>query len=167
MYFLARFLSHINRFLTEIEIHPGAKIGRRFFIDHGGGVVIGETTEIGDDVTLYQGVTLGGVSTERKKRHPTIGNKVVIGAGAIVLGPIKIGNGAKIGAGSVVLRDVPPNVTVVGVPARPAGKHIPKAPVDLDHRMIPDPVRDAFNVLFKKFTNSKKKYKYLKRKIRR
>ena len=114
-----RFISHIGRFLTAIEIHPGATIGRRFFIDHGAGCVIGETAEIGDDVTLYHGVTLGGTALEPGKRHPTIGNCVVIGSGAQVLGPVTIGDGARIGANAVVLKDVAQGVTVVGIPARP------------------------------------------------
>ena len=117
----ARFLSQVSRFLTGIEIHPAAKIGRRFFIDHGMGVVIGETAEIGDDVTLYQGVTLGGVSLDPGKRHPTLGNGVVVGAGAAVLGPFKVGDGARIGSNAVVVKEVPPGVTVVGIPARPVG----------------------------------------------
>jgi len=117
----ARLISQFSRFLTGIEIHPGAKIGRRLFIDHGMGVVIGETTEIGDDVTLYQGVTLGGVSLNPGKRHPTLEDGVVVGAGAAVLGPIRVGRGARIGSNAVVLRDVPPGVTMVGVPARPLG----------------------------------------------
>lgn len=148
-FFLARFISHISRFFTGIEIHPGAKIGRRFFIDHGMGVVIGETTEIGNDVLMYQGVVLGGVSLEKKKRHPTIGNNVVIGAGAIILGPIKIGNGAKIGAGSVVVKSVPPGSTVVGVPGRVAEKH-PRLTLDLEHGKLPDPVANAIKVLLKR-----------------
>jgi serine O-acetyltransferase len=115
---LARFLSAISRWLTGIEIHPGAKLGRRFFIDHGMGVVIGETTEIGDDCTLYQGVTLGGTSWNKGKRHPTLGNNVVIGAGAKVLGPFKVGDNARIGSNSVVIKEVPANATVVGVPGR-------------------------------------------------
>jgi serine O-acetyltransferase len=115
---LARFLSAITRWLTGIEIHPGAKIGRRFFIDHGMGVVIGETAEIGDDCTLYQGVTLGGTSWNKGKRHPTLGNNVVIGAGAKVLGPFKVGDNARIGSNSVVVKEVPANATVVGVPGR-------------------------------------------------
>ncbi len=114
-YFLARLLSHISRHITGVEIHPGAVIGRRFFIDHGMGVVIGETTEIGDDVLIYQGVVLGGTSLEKKKRHPTIGQGVVIGAGAIILGAINIGDHARIGAGSIVLKDVPRDTTVFGV----------------------------------------------------
>jgi len=115
---LARFISHIGRWLTGIEIHPGAEIGRRFFIDHGMGVVIGETAEIGDDCTLYQGVTLGGTSWNKGKRHPTLGNNVVIGAGAKVLGPFKVGDNARIGSNSVVIKEVPANATVVGVPGR-------------------------------------------------
>ena len=115
---LARFLSHIARFFTGIEIHPGATIGRRFFIDHGMGVVIGETAEIGDDVTLYHGVTLGGTSWKEGKRHPTLGNGVVVGAGAKILGPIHIGDGAKIGSNAVVVKDVPAGATAAGIPAR-------------------------------------------------
>ena len=115
---LARFLSHLARGLTGIEIHPGATIGRRFFIDHGMGVVIGETAEIGDDVTLYQGVTLGGTSWKEGKRHPTLGNGAVVGAGAKVLGPISIGENAKVGSNAVVVKDVPPGATAVGIPAR-------------------------------------------------
>lgn len=116
---LARVISHVGRFLTDIEIHPGATIGRRFFIDHGSGAVIGETAEIGDDVTLYHGVTLGGTSLETGKRHPTIGNSVVIGSGAQVLGPITVHEGARIGANAVVLKDVPAGATMVGIPAKP------------------------------------------------
>ncbi|MDQ6929884.1 MAG: serine O-acetyltransferase [Candidatus Eremiobacteraeota bacterium] len=115
---LPRFLAHINRFITGIEIHPAARIGQGFFIDHGMGVVIGATAEVGDNVTLYQGVTLGGTSLSHGKRHPTLGNNVVVGAGASVLGAITVGNNSRIGGGSVVVRDVPPNATVVGVPAR-------------------------------------------------
>lgn len=144
--FLGRLLSHINRFLTGIEIHPGAKIGRRFFIDHGMGVVIGETAEIGDDVLMYTGVVLGGTTLEKKKRHPTIGNNVVIGTGATVLGPITVGDGAKIGGGAVVVNPVPPGVTVVGVPARIAGPKEPKGPeADLEHGKLPDPVLKAIS----------------------
>ena len=115
---LARMLSHLTRWVTGIEIHPGARIGRRFFIDHGMGVVIGETAEIGDDCTLYHGVTLGGTSWQKGKRHPTLGNDVVVGAGAKVLGPLKIADGVRIGSNSVVLQDVPPGATVVGIPGR-------------------------------------------------
>ena len=115
---LARFLSHVSRWLTGIEIHPGAKIGRRFFIDHGMGVVIGETAEIGDDCTLYHGVTLGGTSWNKGKRHPSLANGVVIGAGAKILGPILVGEGAKIGSNAVVVKEVPPGATAIGIPAR-------------------------------------------------
>jgi serine O-acetyltransferase len=117
---LARFISAFSRWLTGIEIHPGANIGRRFFIDHGMGVVIGETAEIGDDCTLYHGVTLGGTSWQKGKRHPTLGNDVVVGAGAKVLGPIQLGDGSRIGSNAVVVKDVPANATVVGVPGRVA-----------------------------------------------
>jgi serine O-acetyltransferase len=114
----ARFVSHLGRWLTGIEIHPGATIGRRFFIDHGMGVVIGETSEIGNDCTLYHGVTLGGTTWNKGKRHPTLKNKVVVGAGAKILGPIIVGDGAKVGSNAVVVKDVPPNATAVGIPAR-------------------------------------------------
>ncbi|MBC8263575.1 MAG: serine O-acetyltransferase [Anaerolineales bacterium] len=146
LHFLGRFLSHINRLLTGIEIHPGAKIGRRFFIDHGMGVVIGETSEIGDDVLMYTGVVLGGTALEKKKRHPTIGNNVVIGTGATVLGPITVGDNAKIGGGAVVIKPVPPGATVVGVPARIAGPKKPTGPeTDLEHGRLPDPVLKAIS----------------------
>jgi serine O-acetyltransferase len=141
--FLPRLISQLSRFLTGIEIHPGAVIGEGFFIDHGMGVVIGETTQIGDNVTLYQGVTLGGTGKDKGKRHPTIGSNVVIGAGAKILGPIVIGDYAKIGAGSVVLHDVPANSTVVGVPGRVVvheGRRV--ASIDLNHIDLPDPVAD-------------------------
>lgn len=118
LYFLARMISQISRFLTGIEIHPGAEIGRRLFIDHGMGIVIGETATIGDDCTIYHGVTLGGTGKDKKKRHPDIGDNVVIGCGAKVLGPIKIGNNVKIGANAVVLKDIGEDVTVVGIPAK-------------------------------------------------
>ena len=148
----ARFLSQVGRFFTGVEIHPGAKIGRRFFIDHGMGVVIGETAEISEDVLIYQGVVLGGVSLEKTKRHPTIGSNVVIGAGAILLGPIKIGKGARVGAGSVVVKDVPDNATAVGVPGRvilpPVRKKI--SGVDLDHNKLPDPVIEVLHRLEKR-----------------
>ncbi len=149
---LARLISHISRFLTGVEIHPGAKLGRRFFIDHGMGVVIGETTEIGDDVLMYQGAVLGGTTHEKKKRHPTIGNKVVIGADAVVLGAIEIGDGARIGSGSVVVKPVPPGATVVGVPGRIVEAREPKVKplLDLEHGRIPDPVAEAVNILVKK-----------------
>ncbi len=142
LWLLARCVSHVSRFLTGIEIHPGAKIGRRFFIDHGIGVVIGETAEVGDDVLMYQGAVLGGTTLDKKKRHPTIGNNVVIGAGAIVLGAITVGDGARIGSGSVVIRSVPPGATVVGVPGRIVGDHH-GLQADLDHGRLPDPVAKA------------------------
>ncbi|HHY06703.1 MAG TPA: serine O-acetyltransferase [Clostridia bacterium] len=145
-FLLARFISQVNRFITQIEIHPGAKIGKGFFIDHGAGVVIGETTEIGDNVTLYQGVTLGGTGKEKGKRHPTIGHNVVISAGAKVLGSFKVGDNVKIGAGSVVLKEVPPNSTVVGVPGRVV-KREEKAAVDLEHNKLPDPILDVLSNL--------------------
>ena len=118
LYLIARFVSHISRFLTAIEIHPAAKIGKRFFIDHGVGVVIGETAEVGDDVFIYHQVTLGATTSKKIKRHPTIGNGVIIGAGAKLLGPINVGKEAKIGANSVVVTDVPPGATMVGIPAK-------------------------------------------------
>ena len=155
--FFARLLSHFNRLLTGIEIHPGARIGRRIFIDHGAGVVIGETSEIGDDVTIYQGVVLGGVSLQKGKRHPTIGNKVVIGAGGIILGPVTIGDGCKIGAGSVVVTDIPPYTTAIGIPAKPAGKHQIKEPVDLNHHLMPDPVKEALDRLMRRIENLEEK----------
>ena len=123
---IARLTSHLGRFITDIEIHPGATIGRRFFIDHGAGAVIGETAQIGDDVTLYHGVTLGGTSLKPGKRHPTLGNNVIVGAGAKVLGPIIIGDGARIGANAVVIRDVLPRATMVGIAAKPASKRSDK-----------------------------------------
>jgi len=118
LYLIARFVSHISRFLTAIEIHPAAKIGKRFFIDHGVGVVIGETAEVGDDVFIYHQVTLGATTSKKIKRHPTIGNGVIIGAGAKLLGPINVGKESKIGANSVVVNDVPPGATMVGIPAK-------------------------------------------------
>ena len=137
-----RALSHISRFLTGIEIHPGARIGRRFFIDHGMGVVMGETTEIGDDVLMYQGVILGGTSQEKKKRHPTIGNHAVIGARATLLGAITVGEGSRIGAGSVVIQSVPPHATVVGIPGRVVKTNGNPAD-ELEHAHLPDPVADV------------------------
>ncbi|MFQ6121903.1 MAG: serine O-acetyltransferase [Dehalococcoidales bacterium] len=145
---LARLLSHINRFLTGIEIHPAAKIGRRFFIDHGAGVVIGETSEIGDDVLMYQGVVLGGTTLEKKKRHPTIGNNVEIGTGAIALGPITIGDGARIGSGSVVIKSVPPGTTVVGIPGKAVADRR-KPLMDLEHGKLPDPIAEAIRLVLK------------------
>jgi serine O-acetyltransferase len=147
---LPRFISQVSRFFTGIEIHPGATIGRRFFIDHGMGVVIGETTEIGEDVLIYQGVTLGGTGNERGKRHPTIGNSVVIGTGAKVLGSIRIGENVKIGAGSVVVRSVPDHSTVVGVPGRVVRQRIPDGV--LDHGILPDPEGQEINDLKQRVT---------------
>lgn len=143
----ARLLSHLARFLTGIEIHPGATIGRRFFIDHGGGVVIGETAEIGDDVLLFQGCTLGGTSNEPVKRHPTVEDNVVIGAGAILLGPITIGAHSQIGAGSVVLDDYPANSTIVGVPASSTEETTSVDLRALEHGDIPDPIHSEFDEL--------------------
>lgn len=147
--FLARSLSHCARFLTGIEIHPGAKIGRRFFIDHGMGVVIGETAEIGDDVLMYQGVVLGGTSLEKKKRHPTIGNNVVIGSAAILLGPITVGDGARIGANSVVVGSVPPGAVVVGVPGRAVEDRERKPETNLEHGKLPDPFSEAIRLILR------------------
>ena len=146
---LGRVVSHINRFFTGIEIHPGARIGRRFFIDHGAGVVIGETAEIGDNVLLYQGVVLGGTTLSKGKRHPTIGNKVVVGAGAIVLGAITIGDGARIGSGSVVVKSVPPGATVVGIPGRVVEDR-QRTLADLDHGQLPDPVAETIRLVLRK-----------------
>ena len=154
----ARFISHLNRFLTGIEIHPGAKIGRKFFIDHGMGVVIGETAEIGNDVVLYQEVVLGGVSLEKKKRHPTIENHVVIGVGAKVLGNITIGEWSVVGAGSVVIKDVPPHSTVVGIPGKVV-KEKGKPVIDLHHERLPDPVVEAIKSLEERIEKLEKKVK--------
>ena len=141
-FFLARALSQVSRFLSGVEIHPGATLGRRFFIDHGMGVVIGETAEVGDDVTIYQGVTLGGTSLDPGKRHPTIGDRVVIGGGAKILGNITIGENCRIGAGSVVLRDVPADSTVVGVPGHIIFRN-GKRVVITDPKQINDPLSEA------------------------
>lgn len=146
-FFIARVISQMSRFWTGIEIHPGATIGRKFFIDHGMGVVIGETCEIGNNVTIYQGVTLGGTGKEKGKRHPTIQDNVLIATGAKVLGSITVGQGSKIGAGSVVLKEVPANSTVVGIPGRVViqdGKRVSK---DLDHHKLPDPIADKVDQL--------------------
>ena len=151
---LARWISQRARHKTGIEIHPGAQIGRRVFIDHGDGVVIGETTIIGDDVTIYQGVTLGGTGKDVGKRHPTIGSNVTIGAGAKVLGPINIGSNVKIGAAAVVLKDVPDNCTVVGNPGRIVQKKKPQpaGEVDLDQVNLPDPMLERMEALVKRLT---------------
>ncbi|GIN87784.1 serine acetyltransferase [Heyndrickxia sporothermodurans] len=147
LFFLARVISQVSRFFTGIEIHPGAQIGRRFFIDHGMGVVIGETCEIGDNVTVYQGVTLGGTGKEKGKRHPTIKDNALIATGAKVLGSITVGENSKIGAGSVVLRDVPSNSTVVGIPGRVVIQDGIKIKKDLNHSDLPDPVEDRCSAI--------------------
>ncbi len=147
LFFLARSVSQISRFFTGIEIHPGAKIGRRFFIDHGMGVVIGATCEIGDGVTIFQGVTLGGTGKECGKRHPTLHDNVLVATGAKVLGAITIGENSKVGAGSVVLKDVPENSTVVGIPGTVVIQDGVKVRRNLDHQDMPDPVADKCNML--------------------
>lgn len=153
-FFIARCVSQLSRFLTGIEIHPGAKIGRGFFIDHGMGVVIGETAEIGDNCTLYHGVTLGGTSWAKEKRHPTLGDDVVIGSGAKILGPFTVGNGSKIGSNSVVVKEVPAQATVVGVPGRMVlseeerEEQIKQQRFDLEHGSLPDPQAQAISCLF-------------------
>lgn len=157
-FFLARLLSHISRMLTGIEIHPGAKLGKRVFIDHGSGVVIGETAEVGDDVLIYMGVVLGGTALERTKRHPTIEKDVVLGSGAIVLGPITIGRGAKVGAGSVVIRPVPPGATVVGVPARIAEPQPSVSAGQLDHNKLPDPMLSVVSQMLDRLSRLEDKF---------
>jgi len=157
-----RFVSHVGRILTGIEIHPGAKIGRRFFIDHGMAVVIGETSEIGDDVTIYQGVTLGGTSTHRGKRHPTIEDSVTIFSGAKVLGPITVGRHSRIGAGSVLVTSVPAHSTVVGIPGKvvkTGGKHTEtgKPVIDLDSADLPDPVSRALGAVLEQVEKLEKR----------
>jgi len=150
IYIVARLVSHFARFITGVEIHPGANIGRRVFIDHGMGVVIGETSEIGDDSLIYKGVVLGGTSLERGKRHPTLGKNVVVGSNACILGPIKIGDGAKIGSGSVVIKNVPMGATVVGVPGKIVEKKIAeKLELDFEHGNLPDPVADVVKIMIK------------------
>lgn len=159
---IPRLFSNIARFLTGIEIHPGAKIGKGIFIDHGTGVVIGETTEIGDNVTIYQGATLGGTGKDKGKRHPTIGNNVVISCGAKVLGPFKVGDNAKIGSGSVVLREVPPDSTVVGVPGQVVIRDNKKLrslheEIDLEHGKLPDPIAQELSCLQRRIIALEKK----------
>ncbi|MCM8792578.1 MAG: serine O-acetyltransferase [Candidatus Omnitrophica bacterium] len=158
-YFFARFISQLARFLTGIEIHPGAKIGRGVFIDHGMGVVIGETTIVGDNVLIYQGVTLGGTGLEKGKRHPTVGNNVVIGAGAKILGNITIGENSYIGANAVVIKDVPANSTVVGVPARLTKQDGKKIELNLDHIHILDPVMSLIEELKERIESLERKIK--------
>ncbi|HHV19509.1 MAG TPA: serine O-acetyltransferase [Thermoanaerobacterales bacterium] len=168
---ISRIVSQINRFLTGIEIHPGARIGKGFFIDHGMGVVIGETTEIGDNVTLYQGVTLGGTGKEKGKRHPTLGNNIVIGSGAKILGPVTIGDNSKIGAGAVVLKDTPPNATVVGIPGKAVVRQkvdfsdADFTKVDLNHHLLPDPVADMMRSLQKKIETLEMRIAFLEKEL--
>jgi serine O-acetyltransferase len=159
-YFLGRFISHLGRFFTGIEIHPGARIGKNFFIDHGMGVVIGETAEIGDNVTIYHGVTLGGVSLNKGKRHPTIGNNVIIGSGAKILGPFKVGDNSKIGSNSVVVKEVPPNSTVVGIPGRIVSG---EKKIDFDHSNLPDPVAKAIECIIERVVSIEKEIKTIKK----
>jgi len=157
LFLLARALSQLARFMTGIEIHPGARIGKRFFVDHGMGVVIGETAIIGDDVLLYQGSTLGGTGIVKGKRHPTIGNNVVVGAGAKVLGNITIGDNSYIGANAVVIKDVPPNSTVVGVPGRITKQDGKKMDISLDHVHILDPIMQSMEELQSRIDKLEKK----------
>nr|WP_206699651.1 serine O-acetyltransferase [Bacillus atrophaeus] len=164
-YFLARLISQISRFFTGIEIHPGATIGRRFFIDHGMGVVIGETCEIGNNVTVFQGVTLGGTGKEKGKRHPTIKDDALIATGAKVLGSITVGEGSKIGAGSVVLHNVPDFSTVVGIPGRVVVQNGRKIKRDLNHQDLPDPVSDRFKSLEKEILQLKSELEERKERI--
>lgn len=156
LYFIARVISQLSRFFTGIEIHPGAKIGRSFFIDHGMGVVIGETCEIGDNVTVFQGVTLGGTGKEKGKRHPTIEDNVLIATGAKVLGSIKVGENSKIGAGSVVLKEVPPNSTVVGIPGKVVIRDGVRLKHTLNHSDLPDPTGDRLKYLEKEMNELKR-----------
>jgi serine O-acetyltransferase len=168
--FAARLLSWLGRFLTNIDIHPGATIGRRFFIDHGAGVVIGETTIIGDDVTIYHGVTLGGVSWSPGKRHPTVEDGVIIGAGAKILGPITIGRNARVGANSVVIESVTRDATVVGIPAkvvhRDVGRCTFSGRINLNHHLMPDPVGEAFAVLVDRVEFLETRVSHLQRRLR-
>ncbi|KAB2489862.1 serine O-acetyltransferase [Priestia endophytica] len=161
-FFLARIIAQISRFFTGVEIHPGARIGHRFFIDHGMGVVIGETCEIGDNVTVYQGVTLGGTGKEKGKRHPTIKDNVLIATGAKVLGSIVIEENSKVGAGSVVLKDVPSNSTVVGIPGRAVIQDGIKVNKDLNHSDLPNPVADRFKELEEEIKRLQQEVKELK-----
>jgi len=163
----ARFLSQVARFLTGIEIHPAAKLGPGLFIDHGMGVVIGETAEVGENVTLLQGVTLGGTSLKREKRHPTLGNNVVVGAGAKIIGAFKIGDGSRIGAGSVVVREVPTNSVVVGVPGRVTyrdGQRV-EGSIDLDQTDLPDPVSKAIEQLVERIRALEAELETVRKKI--
>ncbi len=160
LFLIGRLISHLGRFLTGIEIHPGAKIGRKFFIDHGMGVVIGETAEIGDNVTLYHGVTLGGVTWDKVKRHPTLEDNVVIGSGAKILGPFTVGKGARIGSNSVVVKAVPANATVVGIPGRAvmSQEQTVEGRANLSHGDMPDPEAKAISCLFDQIRELENKY---------
>ncbi|WP_221569210.1 serine O-acetyltransferase EpsC [Alkalihalobacillus sp. TS-13] len=162
-FFMARVISQLSRFFTGIEIHPGAKVGRRCFIDHGMGVVIGETCEIGDNVTLFQGVTLGGTGKEKGKRHPTLEDHTLVATGAKVLGSITIGKCSKVGAGSVVLQDVPQNSTVVGIPGKVVVQDGVRVKGDLDHSDLPDPVSDKLKVMEKEIERLKEDIEFLRR----
>jgi serine O-acetyltransferase len=162
LYTLARMVSQFARFVTGIEIHPGATIGKGLFIDHGSGVVIGETCEIGDNVTLYQGVTLGGTGKEKGKRHPTIGNNVLIASGAKVLGSMTIGDNSKIGAGSVVLQEVPPNSTVVGIPGKIIIQDGVRVQQDFDQVNLPDPVAETLRLLQSELDGLRHEIEHLK-----
>lgn len=172
MFLTARIVSQISRFFTNIEIHPGARIGEGFFIDHGAGVVIGETTEIGNNVTIYQGVTLGGTGKEKGKRHPTIGNNVVISTGAKILGSFDVGDNSKIGAGSVVLKSVPHNSTVVGVPGRVVVMDgvkvdsMDEASIDLRHDQLPDPVSEMMNCMLLNIERLEKRVRELEQQLK-
>ena len=168
--FPARLLSWLSRFLSNVDIHPGARIGHRFFIDHGAGVVIGETAEIGDDVTLYHGVTLGGTSWSPGKRHPTLEDGVVVGAGAKILGPITVGRGTRVGANSVVIDATPPDVTVVGIPAkvvRPKwSRHGMVGRINLDHHLMPDPVGEAIAIVLDRVEFLEARLAHLQQRVR-
>lgn len=162
LFFVARVISQISRFFTGIEIHPGAKIGRRFFIDHGMGIVIGETCEIGDNVTIFQGVTLGGTGKEKGKRHPTIEDNVLIATGAKVLGSITVGENSKIGAGSVVLKEVPANSTVVGIPGKVVIQDGVRLQQKFNHNELPDPTGNRLNHLEKELASLKEELAFLR-----
>lgn len=162
LFTIARFISHINRFLTGVEIHPAAEIGRGVFIDHGMGVVIGETAVIGDGCLIYKGVVLGGTTMEKTKRHPNLGKKVIVGSNACILGNITIGDHVRIGSGSVVVNDVPPHATVVGVPGRIIEQHKKKGhAVELDHGQLPDPIAEALKIVLKENQKLKQRLKKL------
>jgi len=162
-FFVGRFISHVNRFLTGIEIHPGATIGKRLFIDHGSGVVIGETAEIGDDAHLYQGVVLGGVSLKKGKRHPTIGKGVMIGAGTIVLGPVTVGDEARVGAASLVIGNVPPRAVAVGVPARLGLGFSDRELQELTDNKLPDPIAEAFTLMSRQIETLRRRLEEMER----